>query len=64
MADLNDPELQGELKALIKQRDKGRLTQAEFEAEVRALGVDPRTVFDQRGSLIERQINVAGNYVD
>jgi hypothetical protein len=51
-------------KTLIKLRDKGRLTQAEFEAEVRALGLDPLTVFDQRGALIERQINVTCDYVD
>ncbi len=64
MTDLNDCELQGEIKALIKQRDKGRLSQEEFKDEVSALGVDPRSVFDQRGSQIEKQINVAGNYID
>jgi len=64
MPDLTNPELQGALKTLMSLRDKGRLTQAEFEAEVGALGFDPLNLFDQHGVFIERQINVAGNYID
>lgn len=49
--------------ALLKRwRDQGRLTEAEYQAEVAVLEGSPAT-FDQRGQPVQQQINVAGDYI-
>jgi hypothetical protein len=54
-----DPQALGLLK---RWRDQGRLTEAEYQAEVAALEGSPAT-FDQREQTVQQQINVAGDYI-
>ncbi len=56
MPDVNDSELQAQVKLLRNLLEKKRLTQDKYEAELFALGVDPATVGPT--------ISVAGDYVD
>ncbi len=49
--------------ALLKRwRDQGRLTEAEYQAEIVALENSGAT-FDQHGQNVQQQINVAGDYI-
>jgi len=57
-------EVQAQLALLKRLYEQGRLSEADYRAAVAELGVDPTTVFDQREQQVERQINVAGDYID
>jgi formylglycine-generating enzyme required for sulfatase activity len=43
--------------------EQGLLSEANYRAALAGLGVDPFTVFDQRGQTVGAQVNVAGDYV-
>jgi formylglycine-generating enzyme required for sulfatase activity len=58
-----DKALQAQIDLLTRMRDKGRLTAGEFDAELKALGVDP-AAFDQQRQTVTEQINVARDFID
>ena len=60
----SDAERQAQLGILRRLHGKGVLSDEDYHAELVALGVDAATVFDLRGQQVERQVNVAGDYVD
>ena len=62
MAEPNDPALQAQLDLLRSLYDQGLLSEEAFRAQAASLGVNPQTLFDQRGSQVKQQVNVAGNY--
>ena len=59
-----EPDLQTQLARLQQLYEQGTLTEALYRAALVGLGVEPTTVFDQRGLQTAQQVNVAGNYVD
>jgi formylglycine-generating enzyme required for sulfatase activity len=56
--------LQAQLEQLRQLHKQGLLSEANYRAALAGLGVDPAAVFDQQQQQVERQINVAGDYVD
>jgi formylglycine-generating enzyme required for sulfatase activity len=64
MSELNDNELQTQLALLKRMYERGRISEDDYHAELADLGVTPTAVFDQSGQRFERQVNVAGDYID
>ncbi len=56
--------LQAQLEQLRQLHKQGLLSEANYRAALAGLGVDPAAAFDQQQQQVERQVNVAGDYVD
>jgi formylglycine-generating enzyme required for sulfatase activity len=56
--------LQAQLEQLRQLHKQGLLSESNYRAALAGLGVDPAAAFDQQQQQVERQVNVAGDYVD
>ncbi len=54
---------QAQLTQLQQLYEQGLLSELNYRAALRGLGVDPATVFDQQQQQVEQQINVARDYI-
>ncbi len=57
-------DLAAQVAQLQQLYEQGLLSQANYRAALTGLSVDPNTVFDQRDQRVDRQVNVARDYVD
>jgi hypothetical protein len=63
MTQSNGQDLAAQVAQLQQLREQGVLTEELYHAALAGLGLEPDAVFDLRGQRIDRQVNVAGDYV-
>jgi formylglycine-generating enzyme required for sulfatase activity/energy-coupling factor transporter ATP-binding protein EcfA2 len=63
MSDLTDPKLEVQLELLKQLHDEKLLSDEAYTAKIRELGIDPNTILDLRGARIDKQFNVARDYI-